>query len=274
MSERTAESRRERQRVVTAEPYALGGNTKGRPLASVRRRAVAIALDGMLLALMATPLLLGATYAALWVQAPTLARDVLALFGSGQGDPSQRGEAELLALVARRRPGAVPERFAGPLAASDLEAVEELLAEESVDFMVDINTSEPTYYDPTTNTLNLNRDVIFGPAASWISYAAMALAYFTLTTRIGNGKTPGKWLLGIRAVRLDGGPLRLWDAFSRAGGYAASLSMLGLGFLEARWDPNRQTVHDRVAGTVVIRDPRRRRHPSPRRIVADRSPKG
>ena len=260
--------------MVTEEPYALGESTRGRALASIRRRALAIVLDGVLLVLVATPLLLAATLGALWMQAPTLASDVMALFGGRSGDASGRGEAEFLALVARRRPGAVPERFVAPLAAGDLEATEALLAEESVDLMFDISASEPTYYDPTTNTLNLNRDVIFGPAASWISYAAMALAYFTLTAWVGNGKTPGKWLLGIRAVRLDGGPLRLWDAFGRAGGYAASLSMLGLGFVEARWDPNRQTVHDRVAGTVVIRDPRRRRHPSPRRVVADRSPKG
>jgi len=263
MRERRSDSRRERQRVVTEEPYALGENTRGRPLASVRRRAVAIVLDGVLFVLVATPLLLAATLGALWMQAPTLASDVMAFFGGRPGDASRRGEAEGLALVARRRPGAVPERFVAPLAAGDLEAAEALLAEESVDLMVNFSTSEPTYYDPTTNRLNLNRDVIFGPAASWISYAAMALAYFTLMAWIGNGKTPGKWLLGIRAVRLDGEPLRLWDAFSRAGGYAASLSMLGLGFLEARWDPNRQTVHDRVAGTVVIRDPRRRRSTAP-----------
>jgi uncharacterized RDD family membrane protein YckC len=265
MGERRSNSRRERQRVVTDEPYALGEHIRGRALASIRRRALAIVLDGVLFVLVATPLLLAATLGALWMQAPTLASDVMAFLGGRPGDASRRGEAEGLALVARRRPGAVPERFVAPLAAGDLEAAEALLAEESVDLMVDFSTSEPTYYDPTTNTLNLNRDVIFGPAASWISYAAMALAYFTLMAWIGNGKTPGKWLLGIRAVRLDGAPLRLWDAFSRAGGYAASLSMLGLGFLEARWDPNRQTVHDRVAGTVVIRDPRRRRPTAPTR---------
>lgn len=79
------------------------------------------------------------------------------------------------------------------------------------------------------------------------------MLYFTFFTWIMKGKTPGKWLFGIRVVRLDGKPIGLWDAFGRAGGYSASLSTLGLGFLEAIWHPNRQTVHDRISGTVVIR---------------------
>lgn len=44
-----------------------------------------------------------------------------------------------------------------------------------------------------------------------------------------------------------------WDAFGRFGGYAAGLATGLLGFLQVFWDPNRQALHDRVAGTVVIR---------------------
>lgn len=62
-------------------------------------------------------------------------------------------------------------------------------------------------------------------------------------------------------VRLDGRSISAFDAFSRAGGYSASLSTLGLGFFEALWDPNRRALHDKIAATVVIRDPR----PSPLR---------
>ena len=47
-------------------------------------------------------------------------------------------------------------------------------------------------------------------------------------------------------------------AFGRAGGYSASLSTFGLGFLEALWNPNRQTIHDRISGTVVLRCSRKR----------------
>ncbi len=78
--------------------------------------------------------------------------------------------------------------------------------------------------------------------------------YFTASLALWRGRTPGKRLLGIRVVRIDGDPLTTWDAFSRFGGYAASVITGLLGFAQLLWDPNRQALHDRIAGTVVIRE--------------------
>lgn len=78
--------------------------------------------------------------------------------------------------------------------------------------------------------------------------------YFTASLALWRGRTPGKRLLGIRVVRIDGDPLTTWDAFSRFGGYAASVLTGLLGFAQLLWDPNRQALHDRIAGTVVIRE--------------------
>ncbi len=78
--------------------------------------------------------------------------------------------------------------------------------------------------------------------------------YFTFFVAVWRGRTPGKRLLGIRVVRLDGKPIGWWVAFNRFGGYAASIFTGLLGFLEMFWDPNRQALHDRIAATVVIRD--------------------
>lgn len=55
-------------------------------------------------------------------------------------------------------------------------------------------------------------------------------------------------------VRIDGGSITTWDAFSRFGGYAASVLTGLLGFAQLLWDPNRQALRDRIAGTVVIED--------------------
>lgn len=77
--------------------------------------------------------------------------------------------------------------------------------------------------------------------------------YFTVFVALWNGRTPGKKLAGARIVNLDGEPLGWWDAFGRFGGYAAGLATGMLGYLQIAWDPNRQALHDRVAGTVVIR---------------------
>jgi len=68
------------------------------------------------------------------------------------------------------------------------------------------------------------------------------------------GQTPGKRAMGLRVVRLDGQPITGWHAFERAGGYAAGIATGTLGFLQIYWDANRQAIHDKVAGTVVIQD--------------------
>ena len=77
--------------------------------------------------------------------------------------------------------------------------------------------------------------------------------YLTVFTAWWKGQTPGKRLLGVRVMRLDGKAITWWDAFERAGGYAAGFATGLLGFAQVLWDPNRQAIHDRVSSTVVIR---------------------
>lgn len=91
--------------------------------------------------------------------------------------------------------------------------------------------------------------------------------YFTLFVAVWGGRTPGKRLLGIRIVRLDGQPIGWWVAFNRFGGYAASIFTGLLGFFEMLWDANRQALHDRIAATVVVREgaPRASSSPGSRR---------
>lgn len=97
----------------------------------------------------------------------------------------------------------------------------------------------------------------FGLTLGWIG------VYFTLVLAWWGGYTPGKRLMGIRVVRLDGRPITLWNAFERFGGYAAGLVTGLVGFAQVLWDPNRQGVQDKIAGTAVVRmaDPR-----TPRRL--------
>jgi uncharacterized RDD family membrane protein YckC len=80
--------------------------------------------------------------------------------------------------------------------------------------------------------------------------------YFTFLTAFFKGRTPGKRLLGIRVLRLDGSAISYWVSFERFGGYAASLFTGMEGFLRILWDRNRQGLEDKLAETVVIRDTR------------------
>lgn len=79
-----------------------------------------------------------------------------------------------------------------------------------------------------------------------------------LATYWGNGKTPGKWILGIRVVSLAHDHISLWQSIERALGYGASVLEGGFGFFQYFIHPNRRTVHDRIAETIVIRDRRQK----------------
>lgn len=78
--------------------------------------------------------------------------------------------------------------------------------------------------------------------------------YFAFLLSWFNGLTPGKKLMGIRVLRLDGEPMTWFLAFERSGGYAAGFATGLLGFAQLLWDANRQAIHDRIAGTVVVVD--------------------
>lgn len=81
-----------------------------------------------------------------------------------------------------------------------------------------------------------------------------AALYMTVFLSWWNGQTVGKKIMGIRVVRLDGERITWWVAFERAGGYAAGLATGLLGFAQVWWDANRQAIHDRIVGTVVVVD--------------------
>lgn len=87
---------------------------------------------------------------------------------------------------------------------------------------------------------------------------ALAVSYFGLSTYLGKGRTIGKYLLGIRVVSLVHSHMSLWHSIERALGYAASSLEAGFGFFQFFTHPNRQTVHDRIAETIVVVSPRRR----------------
>ncbi|MHC5067173.1 MAG: RDD family protein [Planctomycetota bacterium] len=69
------------------------------------------------------------------------------------------------------------------------------------------------------------------------------------------GATPGKMAFGLRIERVAGGRISLLQALVRNIGYMISLLPFGLGFAWCLWDPKRQTWHDKLAGTVVVRLP-------------------
>ena len=62
-------------------------------------------------------------------------------------------------------------------------------------------------------------------------------------------------MLRIKVIKLDGSPLNLWESFGRYGGYGAGIATGLLGFIQVFWDPNRQTIQDKIAETLVLYRP-------------------
>jgi uncharacterized RDD family membrane protein YckC len=86
---------------------------------------------------------------------------------------------------------------------------------------------------------------------NWYSLVGLIL-YFGLATYFGNGKTLGKKIFRIRVVSLTHPKMTLFQSIERSLGYGASFLEGGFGFVQFFINPNRRTVHDRIAETIVV----------------------
>lgn len=88
--------------------------------------------------------------------------------------------------------------------------------------------------------------------AAWILvWTAYHIAMWTW-----RGCTLGGLVLGLKLVRLDGRPVDLPIAIVRALGSYFSLLIMLVGFFWAGWSREKQSWHDMMAGTVVVKVPR------------------
>lgn len=76
--------------------------------------------------------------------------------------------------------------------------------------------------------------------------------YFTWFWTHG-GQTIAMRAWRLRVLRRDGEPLSWRDAWLRFGLAVLSVGLVGLGLLWSLVDRNRQFLHDRLAGTTIVR---------------------
>jgi uncharacterized RDD family membrane protein YckC len=67
------------------------------------------------------------------------------------------------------------------------------------------------------------------------------------------GATPMGLIFGLRVVRLDGRPLDFPTMAVRGVAAAFGAMAAGIGYFWCAWDPEKQTWHDKLAGTVVVK---------------------
>jgi uncharacterized RDD family membrane protein YckC len=87
------------------------------------------------------------------------------------------------------------------------------------------------------------------------AFIILALTYHVIFWA-WKGTTIGGLICQLRLVRVDGRPVEVTDAIVRALTGVLSMGALGLGFLWILRDEQRQSWHDMVAGTLVVKVPR------------------
>lgn len=256
-------------RVVTADTLMVAPAVLGRPLAAPGQRLAGMAIDLVVigaLSWLAKPCLGLATGAMLLVllgngaHVPTgqrvlrwicriggAAMIILAVLNLAQSSSLLSGKLHLDAIDTEEV-AAAPLRsvIVPPTATSaELRAANRELAEQ-VEMLRDENKklrAAPHSLVGRTQATIRAMGVTFGWAG----------VYFTLFAGLTNGRTLGKLLVRTRVVKINGTPLKFFDAFIRQGGYVAGVAMGLIGFLKLLWEPNRQAVEDRIASTVVVK---------------------
>ncbi len=84
-----------------------------------------------------------------------------------------------------------------------------------------------------------------------LSFLIAPLYYWFFLTR-NNGQTPGKKLMKIRVIKVNGTPISDADAVIRYIGYLVN-NFFFIGWAWALFDDKRQGWHDKIAETYVVK---------------------
>ena len=103
-----------------------------------------------------------------------------------------------------------------------------------------------THDDPAAGTLS------YSFQTSTVTNVVVIAYYFVLSG--GLRRTPGKWLLGLEVISADNGtPIGVGQHIGRTAAGLVSLMTLTVGYFWLVVDRRRQTFHDKLASTLVVR---------------------
>lgn len=89
-------------------------------------------------------------------------------------------------------------------------------------------------------------------AATYVVFLSL-MVYNQLYLPATTGQSLGKLLLRLVILHQDGTPVSLGTVLVRLMSRGVSGFTLGFGFLIAAWDERKLALHDRLAGTCVVR---------------------
>ena len=87
-----------------------------------------------------------------------------------------------------------------------------------------------------------------GTYINWLICIAYTIGFWTW-----RGQTPGKMIVGIKIIKTDESPIGFATAILRYIGYVISTIILFIGYFMIAWDSKKQGLHDKIAGTYVIK---------------------
>ena len=263
-------------RIVTPQSLSVAPELLGRSLATPARRAAAMAIDLLVVAIAsnaANAWLLAAGALAAWgllrgrgataaARPRWLAPVVAALLVVGALDAwrlrvarprlDEPDAAQAAALAAR----SLATTASGLARAASTPERDEAWTQAGSEAAVEAMTARVTALEAEVRQLRGAPPDWREKAAAWLDDVGLgyggALLYFTLVPLWWPGQTAGKRLLGLRVVQLSGAPMTASVAFKRFGGYIAGLATGGVGLAQVMWDDNAQGLHDRAARTLVL----------------------
>ncbi len=116
----------------------------------------------------------------------------------------------------------------------------------SIPLGIVMNIFSTTFTATTTNY----KSFIFWFYGSW---AAMFILYYSIMESSKKQATIGKMALNLQVTDMYGNRPSFARSFGRCLSKFLSAIILGIGFLMVGWDNRKQGLHDKIAGTLVVK---------------------
>ncbi len=267
-------------RRFTNEPLYVVPALVGLRVASPARRLLAFAADAIVIVVPTIAVAVGAALLTLQLSDPRAARAIptlLALAFQSEPKPLSQTPAEqqriarlkeertrraeqafqdLIPLMARTEARGLPESVKELVAKGEVDRAANEMKGYKVVFLLDLS-AEPGERSVPPRTVMFEIGKVIPGGIRAVALLGVPALYFAFFARSRRGATIGKWLFGIRVVRLDGERLSWLESIERFVGYVHSPGTFFVSLLDLWRDPNRRLPHDRVVHTAVLRMPRR-----------------
>ena len=245
-------------RTLSDDPLHVRPELVGAPLASPLRRALAFAIDIVLMLIPSLILAIGAAAISLSFRDPQALSGIRSLLTDKSLDEHAREEAikSILPLLARHDMPGIPTPAKVAIEEGKVQEAFELVRDYDYEFSLQIGEFEPPPLRPKMIRVQIGE--LIPRSMHFLALYGLAAIYFGLLSSGRRGATVGKRILGIRVVRLDGHRLSIWESLERFVGYLHIPATLGIPILDLWRDRNRRMPHDRSAHTAVLRNNPRR----------------